>query len=365
MNRHDSPELLHRGKRSGRDGLGFSGGLRRAGPVWTKEIKADRLNVFTDLIGGEIVSAKGSGDEALWIEVSNLFAQSFEFVVRNETGIPNIVFIGQVQVPVAMRVQNRDKGVDGPLMGGKVWQEAGRSRNGCRFAACQSDIDDEPAPIAFDDQRQQTFQKRLSWIAVFIDGGDIVRFGIPGRPDAERVESTILEIVQIAHDELHRGAQCSKITELEQEGWLIIDEEMGAGNAECGEGLGLPWSIAFKVGFGFVPELGFRLGFRGVGGKQEVLREESQGGGDREDKSLSGLLHIENLCLRKPKRQRTGAVQNLGRAYSFRWVCPPRLDCACPLALWRVCGSRSRELATAILHLARFVVWGKSPIYPF
>ena len=59
-----------------------------------EEVAADFEEGFANIIGGEVVSAEGRGDNAFGIEFAGALAQPLEFVGGNEAAVANVAFVG-------------------------------------------------------------------------------------------------------------------------------------------------------------------------------------------------------------------------------------------------------------------------------
>ncbi len=90
------------------------------------------------------------------------------------------------------------------------------------------DTYDLPAVIALSHQPLQLAQEWFAPMAIGIHGRDIVVKRSPSGPDSEPVETVILEIVEVAANEILGCTECPVVADAEQERRLSVQRELRA-----------------------------------------------------------------------------------------------------------------------------------------
>ena len=96
------------------------------------------------------MAAEGSGNEPVRIEGARFLSKPLQFIVRDETIIADVVFISEVQVPIAMRFERADESANRRRMGRVIRNSPSFFRTG-NLSTGEGDIDYEPAAITFGD----------------------------------------------------------------------------------------------------------------------------------------------------------------------------------------------------------------------
>src|SRR5687768_10242140 len=112
--------------------------------------------------------------------------------------VADVSFVAQIQIPIAEWTKTFDQSADGAFMFFVTLQT--RSA-GLAVLARESEIDDHAAAVAVLNEFFELGEQRFARAAVWINCGDVVRKGRPGRPDANPVEAVALHVVQIFGDE--------------------------------------------------------------------------------------------------------------------------------------------------------------------
>lgn len=202
-----------------------------------EEVAADFEEGFANVGGREVVTAKGGGDNSLWVEFANALAEALEFIGGNEAAVADVAFVREVEIPIAMIFERRAERLDGAEVGIEMWELAGGGFGIRGVLAGESDVDDEAAAIAIGDEIFEASEVRFARFAAKAECGDGMIEGIPRRPNAEPIETEALKVIEILAEEFIGGAECAVVAEAEKECGFGIDGEMGGVDREGGGGV--------------------------------------------------------------------------------------------------------------------------------
>ena len=86
-----------------------------AGAVRADKVQAHGQELFVEVSAADVASVRG-GDQAVRVDLADELPQFLEICKAREPPVPDIPFVGQVQVPVAVCFQGHDKRFDGPAV---------------------------------------------------------------------------------------------------------------------------------------------------------------------------------------------------------------------------------------------------------
>jgi hypothetical protein len=203
-------------------GFGFSGGVGVPGTMGADEIDLGKLEVFGEILAGDVASVGGS-DKEVGLKLAGELAEDLQIFEAGVTFVADVAFVREIEIPVAMIEEGLDEGLDCALM---VFQGLKAGGAVDAVAASEGDIDDDVAAIAFSDEGFEFGEKRFARSAGFIDGGKVGVEGGPVGPEAKPVETIALEVVEVGFEERVAGCEAAVIADAVEKGWIAVHGEM-------------------------------------------------------------------------------------------------------------------------------------------